>query len=280
MKNIYSIIKVLLGSLIIGFTLNVFFVDLNYVSSGIFGFSQLYAFKTGYSFPIVMLLTNTFFLIMASLVFSKKHLKKAIITFWIIPFFVYFTKDIPAILNIANADKFVLAIYGGILMGVGYRFIYRENMIVSATDTINSLEDMVFYDKDHMIVKILDVMWLIFASKFFGIENALYSLISIVIMEVISKRVNIGVSESKVFYIITTKEKEIKRFIIEELKYDLTVIEVKGGFTGNKSKVIMSVIPTYDYFRLKEGVKYIDPNAFISITDSYETINGRKKKKK
>ena len=35
----------------------------------------------------------------------------------------------------------------------------------------------------------------------------------------------------------------------------------------------MTVISTKDYFRVKEGIKLIDPNAFISITDNYEVIN-------
>ena len=35
----------------------------------------------------------------------------------------------------------------------------------------------------------------------------------------------------------------------------------------------MTVINTKDYYKVKEGIKLIDPKAFISITDNYEVMN-------
>ena len=33
---------------------------------------------------------------------------------------------------------------------------------------------------------------------------------------------------------------------------------------------VMTVIPTIEYFKAKEGILEIDPNAFFSIADSYQ----------
>ena len=41
-----------------------------------------------------------------------------------------------------------------------------------------------------------------------------------------------------------------------------------------KRKVIMTVIPNREYFRLKEGIKEIDKNAFFIVTDSYQVYGG------
>lgn len=111
-----------------------------------------------------------------------------------------------------------------------------------------------------------------------GLEYAMYSLLAIVIIEVLSKRASLGTSDSKVFYIITKKDKEVRKYIIDELHYTLTVLDVKGGFLKTKNTVLMTVIPTKDYYKLREGIKMIDEKAFISITDSYEVINGKKSK--
>ena len=92
-------------------------------------------------------------------------------------------------------------------------------------------------------------------------------------MEILSKRASIGINTSKVFYIITKKEKIVKQYIMDELGYDLTEFEVKGGFSKEKNKILMCVIPTRNYYKLREGIKVIDKDAFISITDSYEVIN-------
>lgn len=90
-------------------------------------------------------------------------------------------------------------------------------------------------------------------------------------------KARIGISNSKAFYIITTKEKEIKKYLMEELHHDLTAFDAEGGFSKKKNRVIMTVISTKDYFKVKEGIQLIDPKAFISITDNYEVMNNNVK---
>ena len=62
---------------------------------------------------------------------------------------------------------------------------------------------------------------------------------------------------------------------MHDLKYELTVLDVKGGFTKRQNQIIMTVISTNDYYQLKEGIKIIDPKAFIAITDTYDVVNRR-----
>ena len=66
-----------------------------------------------------------------------------------------------------------------------------------------------------------------------------------------------------------------RQFILNNLSHGVTVLEGRGGYTGNKLKVIMCIIPTKEYFIVKEGIKTIDPNAFFLVTDAYE-VSGEK----
>jgi uncharacterized membrane-anchored protein YitT (DUF2179 family) len=52
-------------------------------------------------------------------------------------------------------------------------------------------------------------------------------------------------------------------------------LDARGGYTGNVLKVIMCIIPTKEYFKAKEGIKAIDPDAFFLVTDAYE-VSGEK----
>ena len=49
---------------------------------------------------------------------------------------------------------------------------------------------------------------------------------------------------------------------MDELGYDLTEFEIKGGFSREKNKILMCVIPTNNYYKLREGIKRVDKNAF------------------
>ena len=85
----------------------------------------------------------------------------------------------------------------------------------------------------------------------------------------------LGTSNNKAFYIITEKEKEVKEYIIENLKHSVTTFDVKGGLLESKRKVILTVVPSREYYRLTEGIKKIDKNAFFTVTDSYQ-VEGAK----
>ena len=75
------------------------------------------------------------------------------------------------------------------------------------------------------------------------------------------------------FYVITSKEKEVKHFIMSTLGYELTELDVKGGFTQQRRSILLSVISAKDYYKLKSGIMKIDHKAFIAITDTYDVIN-------
>ena len=88
-------------------------------------------------------------------------------------------------------------------------------------------------------------------------------------------KVILGISQSKAFYIITDHETDIKRYITNTLNHGVTVLDGRGGYTGNNQKVIMFIVPTKEYFVVKEGISQIDPNAFFIVTDAYEVSGGR-----
>ena len=273
MDKVKNYIKIILGSIIVGVSLNLFFKGINFVPSGVFGIGFIYSYKMYVGYAATIFFMNMFCFALALYVYPKEYLRKTYITFWLIPLVVLLTNNIDEIIYIKHVDSLLLAIYGGFLVGLGSRLIYRADTLVSGIDVIASLSSDVFEHHSTWIIYLFDVILCLLTIVMFGYEKAMYSLIAIVIMENIVRRATIGVNTSKVFYVITKHEKEVKKYIMDELKFDLTEFEVKGGFSKDKNKILMCVIPTREYYRLKEGIKLIDPAAFISITDSYEVIN-------
>ena len=108
----------------------------------------------------------------------------------------------------------------------------------------------------------------------FGFPKFIYSVISMYIISVMTDKVILGISSSKAFYIITEHETAVKKFIMNNLSHGVTVLDGRGGYTGNNQKVIMCIIPTKEYYVAKEGIHKIDPEAFFLVTDSYEVYGG------
>ena len=89
-----------------------------------------------------------------------------------------------------------------------------------------------------------------------------------------SDKVIIGISQSKAFYVITDHETDVKKFVLDHLSHGVTIFDVKGGYTGNHQKMIMFIVPTKEYYLVKESIMKIDPKAFFVVTDAYEVSGG------
>ena len=79
----------------------------------------------------------------------------------------------------------------------------------------------------------------------------------------------LGISRNKAFYIITKKPLEVRDFIVNNLDYTVTIVNARGGYSNKKKNMLMCVIPTIEYQKVKEVIMEIDKSAFFLITDSY-----------
>ena len=109
----------------------------------------------------------------------------------------------------------------------------------------------------------------------FGLETFIYSGISIYVYSVMIDKVILGLSGNKSFYIITDKPNKVKKFIMEDLKHGVTILKGKGAYTGEERYILFVVIPTRDYYKLKDGLRNIDSKAFFVVSNSYEVGGGK-----
>ena len=167
----------------------------------------------------------------------------------------------------------LVVIVAGFLSGTGYSMIYKQGFSAGTIFLFEELLGMFTKFHSKLYSWILDIFNLVICLIAFGYQNALYSLMIVLISKYMITKTRFGINDSKMFYIITNKHKEVKDFIIHVLKYELTVLDVKGGFSKKDNQILLTVIDTGDYFKLKEGIKTIDPHCFIAITDTYDVVN-------
>jgi len=272
MNEVKKYLKIILGCLLISLGLNIFIVPSRLIASGTIGLINILSYSFGFNMAALLLIINVWTLWLIYMIYDRRRLEQYLVPTLLLPLFIYITSYIQIDLT-HDVEEFLIVLSGSFIMGLGYSFMYKEGF---KTGAINILEDMFndFTKKNtRLLSRAFDVLLIIISFIIYGLEQTLYSIIGIIIIRYMTTKARIGISDTKAFYIITTKEKEVKDYLMKELHYDLTAFEAEGGFTKKKNKVIMSVISTKDYFRVKEGINLIDPKAFISITDNYEVIN-------
>ena len=122
---------------------------------------------------------------------------------------------------------------------------------------------------------VMNVVIILIGSYFFGTNMIMYAIIILYINSLIVDKIILGSAKSKAIYIFTSKEETIKEFLFNDMKHSATIFNVKGGFLNKKRQMILTVIPTSEYFEITESIKLLDPQVFYLVNDAYEVKGGK-----
>ena len=168
----------------------------------------------------------------------------------------------------------LIAIVAGVIRGTGYGLVFKMGFTTGGTDILNQIVAKYFHTSIGTAMLVVDGTITLVGGIMYGWNSMLYALIILYLLSFITDRIMLGISKSKSFYIITKEEKKVEEYIMEELGHGVTIFPVKGGYTNENQKMLMCVIPTREYYKLKEGISKIDEESFFVITDSYEVKGG------
>lgn len=264
----------LIGIFIVSITFNIFMIP-NDIVYGVGGIGVIFKKLFNITPSIVILISSILLLILSFVTLGFDKTKNSIIGSLLFPIFVELTEFIIPYVNLGNTEPLLLTIFGAALSGFGYGLIFKSGYTTGGTDILNQIVAKYFKKSIGTSMFFTDGLIIGISLFFFGMQKFMYSVVNIVIISIMTDKVILGVSQSKTFFIITDSETAVKKFIMEYLNRGVTVIEARGGYTGNYQKMIMCTIPTKEYFIFKEGIESIDPNAFFMVTDAYEVSGGR-----
>lgn len=124
----------------------------------------------------------------------------------------------------------------------------------------------------------INVVIVSIGAIFFGIERALYTLVSMYLVSAVLDNVINGFDRKKMLLIVTDKEKEIIDGIHQDLKRSSTLLYGIGTYTKKQKKLVYTVVSLSQVPKAKRIVEAADPYAFMSIIDTSE-VQGKGFKK-
>lgn len=269
-KNTYrNFCEFIIGMLITSVAVSVFYKPNDVVTTGCTGLSILISNYIDIDLSLIVFSLSSILLAVSFCVFGLEYGAKNILGTILFPIFIKAASLINVFVTFNNTSLFLLILIGGVLSGIGFGMVKKSGYSLGGFYVIYDILNQklkISVGKASLFCNII----IIFASTFiFGLNKAIYSGIGLYISSYIGDKIMLGVSQNKAFYIITNKVKDVKEYIINNLNYTVTVVNAKGGYSDKKKKMILCVIPTVEYIKLKEVVKEIDKDAFFLVTDSY-----------
>jgi len=262
--------------LIVALSFNVFLLP-NDIVYGVSGVAVILKKLCGLDPSLVIMVGSVLLLILSFILMGKEKTASSVIGSLLYPVFVKLTEWVIPYINLGDTEPFLIAICGAVVSGFGLGLIFKAGYTTGGTDILNQIVSKYFKMSIGNSMFFTDGVIIACGLFVFGWQKFLYSVVSIYIISIMTDKVILGISQSKTFYIITDHETAVKKYVMQNLAHGVTVIEARGGYTGNMQKMIMCTILTKEYFVLKEGILTIDPEAFFMVTDAYEVFGGSMK---
>lgn len=169
-------------------------------------------------------------------------------------------------------DLILAVIFGSLLTGSGLAIVFNQNASTGGTDIIAKiLNKYISFDMGKAMFSV-DIIVTIMCGITFGWEVGMYALLFVMLIGLIIDRVIEGFNVCKQVMIMSAKNEDIRRFIMEDLDRGCTIFNGKGGYSGEETYVLYSVLSRKEFIRLKHYLKEVDPKAFITVNEVHEVL--------
>lgn len=263
----------LLGVFIVALSYNIFLLPSNIVY-GVGGIGVILKKIFGITPSITIFVGSMLLLMLSYFTLGKKKTAHTVAGSILYPIFVEATSYYVNFFDLGNLEPIVVVIVGAVMHGLGLGLIFKAGYTTGGTDILNDIVSKIGKMSIGKAMLLTDGLIILVSLFVFNFPTFIYSIISLYIISIMTDKVILGISQSKTFYIITDNETLVKKFIMNNLNHGVTVLNGRGGYTGDNQKVIMCTIPTREYYVVKEGIREIDPQAFFLVTDAYEVFGG------
>jgi uncharacterized membrane-anchored protein YitT (DUF2179 family) len=161
-------------------------------------------------------------------------------------------------------DRFIACFYGGAILGMGVTCIFRAQSTSAGSDVLARVIASGSNLKVSNMLILLDSAVVLLGLFVFGDWAVpLYSWFTIFVY---GKVVDMFQTENpnRAVFIVSQKTQEIKELIVDKMGMRGTFLHGRGMFEGKEKEIIFTIAERKDLPRIKNEVKVIDPNAFVS----------------
>jgi uncharacterized membrane-anchored protein YitT (DUF2179 family) len=163
-------------------------------------------------------------------------------------------------------DMFLSAVLGGMSCGIGLGIVFSRGGSTGGTDIFAMIVNKYRNISPGRIILYCDVI--IIASSYFVFrspEKLVYGYVSMWVVSYSLDSFLSGTNRSAQMFIYSKEYEKIANFINNEAIRGVTIVDGKGWYSREETKIIISVVRKKETGMIFREIKEIDPDAFITM---------------
>jgi uncharacterized membrane-anchored protein YitT (DUF2179 family) len=273
---------IVFGAFLQAFSYVLFMAPYKIIPGGVYGITIVLRYVTQDLIPFLpdglpMGLTALCFNIPLMLLAAKKiglqSGAKTIVTFLLVSLFTDSLTYLSGGEALVKNDEILSCFYGGAVLGLGVHFVFRAGGTSAGTDVLARLIANQTNLKVGSLIIVIDSCIVLLGLVAFGDWSVpLYSWFAIFIYGKIIEMMHVE-NPNRAVFIVSNKTQELKQLIVDKLGMRGTFLHGKGMYEGSEREIIFTITERKDLIRLKNEVKEVDPNAFVSTMQATKETN-------
>lgn len=259
---------IVLGTFLAALSLPQFFLPYDIAPGGISGISTVLASVLPLSVGMLSFMLNVPLFLFGWRTVGLRFAVRSFVAMSLMSLFI----DLVPVRDVAG-NAMLAAVFGGVLLGVGLGLVVRAGATTGGTDmAAKMIHNRIGFLPIATILFLIDGMVVAVAGLVFGMQAALWALISLFVSSRAMDTVIKGFNTAMQFMIISEDSEKIVRRIHTEIDRGCTRLMAEGTYSGLPVGTLLCVVSRTEAPRLKKLVAEVDPLAFVTVCDVHEVL--------
>ena len=162
-------------------------------------------------------------------------------------------------------DLMLASIFGPAIIAFGMAIAFNANASTGGTDIIAKLLNKYTTFNIGISLIIIDIAVTLSAAFVFGLDTGFYAFLCVILNGFLIDSFIAMFNKTKQVTVISDRNEEISKFIIETLDRKCTYFKGSSANSGESKEIIYAIVKQKELNKLKEFIDKVDERAFITI---------------
>lgn len=233
--------------------------------SSIAGLAIILANFVPLSVATIVMILNIALLVLAFFLCGKEFFLKTTYASIVLPVFLYILERIfPNFTSFTNDPTLDVSCYI-FLVSAGLAILFNRNASSGGLDILGKILNKYFHLDIGKSMSLVGMCIALSSAFVYNSKTVVLSVLGTYLNGMVLDHFIFGQSLKRRVCIVSEKEEEVRRFIIEKLHSGATIYEAIGAYKMEVRREIITIVTKSEYQKLINFMKKTDPKAFITI---------------
>lgn len=271
-KFLKDLLIIIIGNFLVAISVQYFILPYDILTGGVAGVALVIRpFIPWLSEELIINILVIGLFLIGWLILGKDFAIKTIVSSIVYPIFISLLSFFPIHLDIS---PLLASIYVGLISGVGIGLVLRVGASTGGMDIPPLILNHYTGIETSKFILLCDGLTCIFGLINYPLEALLNGLISVIITSIVIDKIEVSYGDSSLsVQIISNNWQQINQDILVQLNRGVSIIDINGGYTMEKRKMLLVIIDKREYSLLLNILDKYDKNAFV-ITNDVQSVHG------